>query len=466
VALAILAGLLVIGAVLRMWFMYAQRPGYIGFPDTALYIRQANDELFQGHLRVVGYSVFLRGVHTLSTEMSAVTLVQHAMGLAGAVVMYATTRRIGGPPWIALVPAGALLLLGGPLFMEHALMSEALSAFLLVLALYAAVRAIEGHAAWAGAAGLALGACTVVRVTMLPVAVVVALWLLWVRSGRWRPRLLHAGAVLACAVLVVLVYAIGHDRETGRFGLTRTSAFNSYARVVAWADCREFDPPADTRFLCDPRPEKERPSVGWYLYDPASPAVRTFGSPDFGPGRPEDMDKLRSFAQAAVLGQPTDYVRYVGRDLVRFVAPNSYAAASGPGPEQLFATITSTQGGIEAIRSGAEYYTTPSGFNRPSHESKLRSWERITRLRGPLAVVLFGLAIAAPFAARGRLRQGAVLMSGVTLVVTVLPALTLFYAYRYMIPATAPLTAAAAIGAYAIYARVAASRSRSEAPPA
>ena len=345
-------------------------------------------------------------------------------------------------------------------------MSEALSAFLLVMALYAAVRGVDGHVAWAAAAGLTLGASTVVRVSALPVVLVVALWLFWARGehGGWRPRAAHAGAVAAAAAVVVLIYALAHDQATGQFGLTRAGAFNSYARVVAWADYREFDPPEGTRFLCDPRPEPERPPVGYYIYDPGSPAVKAFGNPDSGPARPADMDKLRSFARAAILAQPTDYARFVGRDLVRFVAPASYARESGPGPEPLFDTMTSAPNGVEAIRAGYGYYTTGSGLNRPQQESRLRSWERVTRLRGPLAVVLFGLAIAAPFLARGRLRVGAVLMLGVTLAITVVPVFTLFYAYRYMVPATAPLTAAAAIGGYALATRLRARSRRTTAP--
>jgi hypothetical protein len=259
----------------------------------------------------------------------------------------------------------------------------------------------------------------------------------------------------------MLGYAALHDESTGRFGLTRTSAFNSYARVAPWADCREFDPPSGTEFLCDPRPEAERPSVGFYVYDPGSPAVQRFGSADFGPGRPADMAKLRSFARAAMLGQPTDYARFVGRDLLRLVAPESYATHSGPSAEALFAGIANPNGSVESIRRGSGYYTTPAALNRPAHERRLRSWESVTRLRGPLALVLFGLAIAAPFLARGRLRTGAVLMLGATLAVTIPPILTLFYGYRYTIPATGPLAAAAAIGAYALYARVASARSRS-----
>ena len=451
-ALAILAGLVVVGAVLRMWFMYAQRPGYIGFPDTALYIRQADDDLFTGYLRAVGYSEFLRVVHVFSSAMSAPTAVQHLMGVVGAVVMYATVRRLGGPPWIALVPAGALLLLGGPLLMEHALLSEAPFAFLLVLALYASVRAIDGHPAWAAAAGVAVGVGVTMRVSALPLILVIAIWLVWARGGArgWRPRLVPAGALAVSGAVVVLLYAFAHDQATGKFGLTRTSAFNTYARVVAWADCREFDLPDDTRFLCDPRPEKERPPVGYYVYDPSSPAVGKFGSADYGPGRPEDMEKLGSFSRAAIRGQPTDYARYVARDLVRFVAPDSYAKASGPGPEQLFDTLSTGPTAIESIRAGYGYYSTPAGFVRPGQERALRSWERVTRLRGPLAVLLIVLAIAAPFVARGRLRAGAILMAGVTATLFLVPVLTLFYAYRYTVPATGPLTAAAAIGAYAI----------------
>ena len=38
--------------------------------------------------------------------------------------------------------------------------------------------------------------------------------------------------------------------------------------------------------------------------------------------KPGENAKLRSFAEAAILGQPLEYLEYVGRDLVRIVDPS------------------------------------------------------------------------------------------------------------------------------------------------
>src|SRR5687767_13038198 len=130
VAVVGLGALLVAGLGLRLAFMLAYRPAFVGYSDTAVYISGAKGDLFWDPLRVAGYSAFLRVAHGISAELSFTTLVQHALGVGTALLLYATVRRVGGSPWMAFVPAAIVLLGGDQVFFEHALLSETLYTFL------------------------------------------------------------------------------------------------------------------------------------------------------------------------------------------------------------------------------------------------------------------------------------------------------------------------------------------------
>ena len=96
----------------------------------------------------------------------------------------------------------------------------------------------------------------------------------------------------------------------------------------------------------------------------------------------------------------------------------------------------------------------------------LESYERHTRIEGPLFCVLLLLALAGPFAARGRVRAGSTLFTLVALGLLVAPVATTSYDARLAIPSFGVLGAAAALGGSAIWgrARQRASRRRSGQP--
>ncbi|RYG83079.1 MAG: hypothetical protein EON59_13970, partial [Alphaproteobacteria bacterium] len=93
--------------MLRLLLLAMWRPGFIGYPDTGAYLLDAFDPAypFLDPLRVVGYGVFIRGLHDLSPNLSVLTLVQHAMGMAVAVGLYLVVRVLGvRSRWAAVVP--------------------------------------------------------------------------------------------------------------------------------------------------------------------------------------------------------------------------------------------------------------------------------------------------------------------------------------------------------------------------
>ena len=85
----------------------------------------------------------------------------------------------------------------------------------------------------------------------------------------------------------------------------------------------------------------------------------------------------------------------------------------------------------------------------------LKSWDRDTRIEGPLMVIILILALLAPFLASGGPRRLAILCGIVSAVLIVAPILVIDYDWRFMIPAFGPLTAGAAIGGFEVWRRTA-----------
>jgi hypothetical protein len=86
---------------------------------------------------------------------------------------------------------------------------------------------------------------------------------------------------------------------------------------------------------------------------------------------------------------------------------------------------------------------------------RLRSWERATRIQGPVLVVLVLLMLAAPPLLRGKARLGALLVTLMTLVLLIGPVAAVVWDARYAMPALPLLGCAAGLGAWAIATRAA-----------
>jgi hypothetical protein len=471
-ALAALVLVLAAGAAVRIAFMAAWRPAFMGYPDAGTYIGNARENLFGDPFHPATYSYFLRVLHDLAPNLSVTIAAQHALAVASALLLYLAVRRAGAPAWAALVPAAVVSLNGTSMFVEHSTLSETLFVLVQSAAIYAAIRAAgPGHLAWMAAAAALLAVATTVRITGLTLIPVLVLWLALFGPGAWRRRLAHAAvAAVAAAVVLGTYVAVQHRYLAVNYpgseyvGLTRAGQWNLYGAVAPFADCSQFEPPAGTEPLCDPRPEAERPNTEQYIFDPAvSPAVQAFGTPFAA--TEESHEKVAAFARAVILAQPLDYLASIGDGMVRYVAPE-YGAEFGNGPSYEFFVRTELWNGQrleEARQRSLPYYGTDS-FGYVGNDrllQRLFAYERATRVQGPLFVLLAVLALIGPFVAqRGRTRAVAVLLSALALVSLVVPVATHFFDARTSIPAFGPLAAAAALGGWAVWQRVAARRGR------
>jgi 4-amino-4-deoxy-L-arabinose transferase-like glycosyltransferase len=452
-----LLGLLLIGGGLRLWLTYSYRPAFLGFPDARAYIAAVNSPLFWNPYRPAGYPLFLRLLHGLSAHLTVATVVQHVLGMATAVLLYLAVARFVRLRWAALLPAAIVLFSGSQIWLEHSALSDAPFGFLVAAALWCASRTIDGPVinwAWLACAGGLLAAGATTRAVGAFLLLVLIGWGLARRWTSWRPRILAGVVPVAGAVVVLLPYLLVQHHATGQWGLTRTTGEFLYGRVATFADCRRFTPPRGTAQLCQTIPPSVRPNANWYLFDPASPALRSYGTP--GPSNPFDTDRahyrwrgekpLGEFATAAALHEPLTYLRTTLQGLVKYVAPHA-------GPRNLLDLDQSTlvhQLHNRAIETDADKYVVLAYHTRPGYVRRdlaaLDAYAVRARVEGPLTAVLVVLMLAGWILARGRERTAAGLFGWTTVCMAVAPVALLFYSARYATPMYGPLAASAAIG--------------------
>src|SRR3954447_8221996 len=97
IAVGGLVAVLIAGAIVRGFFMAAWSPAFMGWPDAKSYIDVSHGELFGNPLRPAGYPLFLVVLNAIWTNIHFVVAGNHLLGLATAVILYATVVRARGP---------------------------------------------------------------------------------------------------------------------------------------------------------------------------------------------------------------------------------------------------------------------------------------------------------------------------------------------------------------------------------
>ncbi len=168
------------------------------------------------YFRPPGYPFFLAAVYAaLGDDYTTPRMAQFLLGLVGVVIIYLLGRRIFGES-TGLVAAALAAVEWIFIYFEGELLEPSLSV-VLILALVLALlryrdRAVAGRAL---AAGLALGALSLVRPNALLLSAVTALWF---RRRRGRARWVRDTAVMAAGVgLFILPVAIRNYRVSGDF---------------------------------------------------------------------------------------------------------------------------------------------------------------------------------------------------------------------------------------------------------
>jgi hypothetical protein len=256
----IAAVLLAAGLVLRVLAMMAYHPALL-YVDTLKYLYGA----WPG-ADPVGYTAILKPI-LLVGDLGTVALVQHLLGLAMAVAIYALLVRRGVPRWLGAVAMAPVLLDAYQLQLEQTIMPDVWFEAFVVAGLVLLLWRPEPSLPMIGAAGLIFGTSATIRQIGL---ILVMPALLFLAAATTTRRLATRGALilLVTFALPVLAYSGIAKVQTGHFNLSDEGSIAG--RIAASVNCATIVLPADERQLC-PTPAQQANGIDWLEHNKAAP---------------------------------------------------------------------------------------------------------------------------------------------------------------------------------------------------
>ena len=454
-SLALLAGL-----VLRIVAM-------LGFQPTILFGMDSYDYLW-GAVHVSpdlvnpsGYSLFLwllRPLHSLAV----VVALQHLMGLAIAVMVYAVLRRYGLPAWGATLAAAPALIDPAQLLVETLVMADLLAMTAMVAALAVLLLRESPSLARSVTAGLLMGVSATVRPTTLPLIVAIPLFLLARRVG-WR----RAGAALLAGAMPVIGYLGWFAAAHGSFNLSESNGLFLWSRTMSFANCAVIKPPADLTALCpaaqhgvlsQPVPARRLPPkrylwdhLSWPWWHQAPHGI----VPDKVPFTPANNARALRFAVKAITAQPLAYAATVGRETLepftttdrtlRF--PGSQTRSNIIDRPDLRYAVAAVDGYTDSGQGQAIEPYVSYHFATRLHEPfayLMKQYQNLIFLPGPGLALIAAAGLAGIALPRRRTAAGVFLWLSAAAII-VLPIAEHEYTYRYALPAVPMLVIAAAL---------------------
>jgi hypothetical protein len=468
---ALFGSVLLVAVIVRVIAMLGYPPAF-WITDSRRYVAIAT-HLIPDPIRPVGYSVMLWLLKPFHSVMLVVGI-QHAMGLAAGMAVYALLRqRFGLPAWAATLAAAPPLLSVYTIQIEHFLLADTLFGLLVTIAVVLMLWTPLPRVLTCAVVGLLLAAAALVRSQGLLVAIPFAIYLATrMASRRTRPsgmsrRLVARRAVVGLLAMgatfaaPMLAYALWFDSVNGTFEITTSTGAYLYGRVSTFADCSVINPPADEQWLCLSAPVSQRANPGHYVWQASSPLVKGPGYHIWQPNTPllnsstyefsPTVNHLATdFALRAIKAQPLDYLRAVWDSTVEgFTVERGPTGAWYGFPRVLRQSTESLADPVPYLRAGLDAYEHGDPNTRlvQPFADWIRIYQRFVKLLGPLlaAIVLGGLIGVA--VAWRRLGGAALLpwLAGMTLIVT--PAATAGFDTRYVVASVPAFCIAAAIGA-------------------
>ncbi|MFC4116706.1 hypothetical protein [Nonomuraea zeae] len=425
----VFAVLLALAAALRVVTMLGYRPAQLYWYDSFTYLDTAVHLAPSATFHPSGYPLLLRALWP-AHSVELIAAVQHAMGLAVAVMLYAVLRRRSLPGWGAALATVPGLFDASFLRLEHAVLSDTQFIFLIVAGLAVLMWSPVLSARAAVAAGLLFALAALTRTIALPLLLLVLLVLAVRRAGRRR-----LAALALAGTLPLAAYAAWYGQHHGRYALSGADGVALWARTMTFADCRIVQPPPEQAVLCPNGTVVDAASE--YVWAPGS-------SINLLPGdRFRHNDLARSFALRVIAAQPLDYLREVVRDTsIAFSwTPIAHPARVTPAfgfsrghwslPDQpLIGKVRQEYDpGIRAM--------SPVG----PYADFLIAYQYVAYLRGPLlgAILLLGAAAAV------RRPRIALLPWAIAMGLLVAPVAVLDFDHRYVLPVIPVACLAAAL---------------------
>ena len=260
----LLSALLAAGVALRVLAVAAYHPALI-YVDTLKYLYGA----YPG-AEPLGYTVVLK-VILLAGDLGTVAVIQHLLGLAMAITLYAVLLRRGVARWLAAVAAAPVLLDAYQLQMEQTIMPDAWFEAMIVAGLAVLLWRPAVTMRFAVAAGLILGSSATNKQLGEPLILPAVGYLLAAGGGFGRAIGPSGGVGLALAVAGARVL-YGAVARTGHFWLAHGQSHAG--RLAAAADCATLKLPAAVRPLC-PAPAEQAQGPDWLEHSGQSPLYAT-----------------------------------------------------------------------------------------------------------------------------------------------------------------------------------------------
>ncbi|MDQ3988140.1 MAG: glycosyltransferase [Actinomycetota bacterium] len=445
----VLAALLAAGAVLRLLTALAYSPAILYF-DSLRYLDNL-ETLRPDGLNPIGYELILSALLAVA-DLRFVVIVQHLLGLAMAVAIYALLLRHGARRWLAAAATAPMLLDAYQVQIEQNIMSDVwFQALLLGIVVVLTWRG-QPSPRHAAIAGLLVGVAVLVRMVGITLLVPAIAYLIvagsrWDSREGWRRIGLRAAAMTAGFVVVMASYAGYYRAASGQWGLTGAAGGAvTYGRAAAIADCTQIPLGSWERLICPREPRDAREGVDWYIHSGDAPA-KTINLP-----ASEAMGQVQGdLAWQVFANQPVDLAGAIAVDFLKGFRPvRTDAEDDVPVDRWHFGTSYPYFLNEMAVRAEAlQHGDVPLEVNEPLARF-LRGYQlSVGYTPGPL----LGLALLAGAAGglglgrarRSGIRAASLLASGMGATVLVTAA-AFEFSWRYQLPGLVLLPMAGVLG--------------------
>jgi hypothetical protein len=296
-----------LGVLVRLLLHLAFSTAF-NFSDGPTYLRFIHNFRLS-HVRPAGYPLLVvYPLSLLSKKVIYIAVLQHLMGLATAVVLYALMRRWAVGSTVAVLATLPVLFDGMQLSLEHSVLSDTLFELLLVLAIAALGWNRRPTVGLALTAGLLFGVCVTVRLVGEPL-ILSGVGYCLLRGGRWRERVVTAAVLAAGFAVPLAAYATWYHTQHGVYAIAQFTGKSLYLRSTSFVECSRLSIPKYQRVLCPREPVGQRLDPTWYVWH----SLETIPSLRPPPGVTKN-EAIGEFARAAIKAQPLDYIRTVLRD--------------------------------------------------------------------------------------------------------------------------------------------------------
>lgn len=435
---------LAIAAALRIVVSLAYWPGLELGGDSFSYLAGAQS-LTPGTWHPFGYSLFLK-VLSIFGSIGVVPIVQHLLGLALGVLIYALLIRLGVRRGLAVVAALPVLLDGYQLDIEQFVLAETLLDGLVLAGFALMVWDKRISSRRAAAVAALLVAATLTRVAAAPLLAVAGLYLLLRRQ--WRPLATYTGVAIA----VLVAYGAWYGATYGSFGYSDYTGYMLYARVAPFATCH-YDLPSKEALLC-PRQSVARRTKNTEFYTWYN------GSPLYQPGLGDHHQRnvlAKRFAIDVIEHQPLAYAKAVLSDTWHYFTPGRWMAAA----RIELARFRFPDAAASYHKDKLHVTVADRGFdNRPVRSDPhpalygfLRAYQDVIYTQGPLLLAALigglaaGLGLLSMKARRRQARWAAAVFAAGGFLIVFVPSLGAAFSYRLGMPLLVLLPPAGIVGA-------------------